>query len=391
MEDPKNFAIDSNAYNNYYNQTDNNYDLNQDKNVTAKAKEIMKNFRNQYLSNIDSNERILNTDINQMPQNYPGYQMLSAQNKAREDLNSYDFYFGSSRGPNRNITPTRNNNFKDNTEHNIDLMNLENAKLKKHLKELEIENKNLQNRLNNNNNNYPSPIILKDNNNFNNMNSINRQEQMIRVESDNNMNINNINNNNINNLQTIPLNDKKFFEESIESIIKTNMRLGQNNNEIKKNINELKRIGNYKMGYPRKNNNYNRMNYNPNINYNYNNNYINNQNENINPYTYSNMNNNLNNNLNINNNMNNNNERILTMNDYNQLLDDYRTNKIKLENLQLEMENKKDIFNKYRMLNSNYSDLQNRNKELVLTVQKMKNDNTVLTRHIEDLNKQKKI
>ena len=40
MEDPKNYLQqgESNAYNNYYNQTDSNYDTNQEKTITNKAK-----------------------------------------------------------------------------------------------------------------------------------------------------------------------------------------------------------------------------------------------------------------------------------------------------------------------------------------------------------------
>ena len=372
MEDPKNY-VESNAYNNYYGQTDSNFDLNQEKNITNKAKEMIKTFKNQYLVSNDNNQRITTTEINQINQNYQPYQVLEVKNKAREDLNSYDYYFGSSRGGNRENTPTRNKYIDEKVEHNIDFIGQENAKLKKQVMDLMLENKNLQNKINNN---YPSPILNKDN--FSNINSINRQEQMYKPESEN-INMNNINMNLNNNMMNIPLNDKKFLEESIESIIKTNMKLGQNiqnNNDMKKNLFELKKYDNYKMGYLKKNKNYNQDNYSQN-NYNTNNYNLNNDNN----YQYSAMNNNYNNN-----------DKYLTiMNEYNQLLEDYKSNKLKLEKLQQDLESRKNINSKYKALNNNYIELQNRNKELVITIQKMKNDNTVLTHHIEELNKQKKL
>ena len=86
MEDPKNY-VESNAYNNYYGQTDNNYDLNQEKNITNKAKEMIKTFKNQYLVSNDNNQRITTTEINQINQNYQPYQVLEVKNKAREERN----------------------------------------------------------------------------------------------------------------------------------------------------------------------------------------------------------------------------------------------------------------------------------------------------------------
>ena len=369
MEDPKNFVNqpELNAFNDYYSQTDSNYDPNREKNITNKAKETIKNFKNQYLMTNDNNQRILPTEINQNQnaQNY-SYQILPMSNKVREDMNSYDYFFGGNKNGNRSITPSNNKNEMRNekVEHNIDLISQENNKLKKQVMDLVLENKNLQNKINNN---YPSPILVKDNN-FNNFNSINRQEPFFKTESENNMNFNNIMN--------VPLNDKKFLEESIESVIKTNMKLGQNNNEMKKNLYELKKYGNYKMGSKRTPN-YKQNNYNMN-NYNFNNMNIN---SNENNYPYSNYNQNINNN----------NEKYFSIiNDYNQLMESYKAAKIKNDSLQQELENRKGLANKYRILSNNYLDLQNRNKELIITIQKMKNDNSVLTRHIDNLNKQKK-
>ena len=88
MEDPKNFVNqpELNAFNDYYSQTDSNYDPNREKNITNKAKETIKNFKNQYLMTNDNNQRILPTEINQNQnaQNY-SYQILPMSNKVRED------------------------------------------------------------------------------------------------------------------------------------------------------------------------------------------------------------------------------------------------------------------------------------------------------------------
>ena len=60
-----------------------------------------------------------------------------------------------------------------------------------------------------------------------------------------------------------------------------------------------------------------------------------------------------------------------------------------MENLEYELQNNKGFANKYRILNNNYNDLKNRNKELIIMVQKLKNDNTILSQHIDELTKQK--
>ena len=103
MEGPKNYEDigESNAFNNYLSQTNSNYDTDQQKNITNKAKEMIKSFKNQYFINNDNTQRELTTEVNQIPKNYPSFQKLPIQNKAKEDLNSYDYYFSSSRGGNR--------------------------------------------------------------------------------------------------------------------------------------------------------------------------------------------------------------------------------------------------------------------------------------------------
>ena len=365
MEDQKNFGnkTESNIYNNYYSQTDSNIDINQERNITNKAKEMIKSFKNQYLSNIEKSPQICPTEINQNSQNYKSYQLLPGANKAREELNSYDYLFSSNKGVNPNLTPTKNKYQYEKPIPNVEIMSRENAKLKNQLMDLVIENKNLKNRINNN---FPSPLLIKDN--FSGMNSFNMQNQVYRGESDNNMEMNKNRN--------APKTDKRFMEESIESVIQTNTRLGGNNNiEIKRNYNIKKYGNNSNMGFAKSNTNFNTSSFNSN---NYNPNNINiNPNENINAYA------------NFSNNYINGKYYDL-LNDYNQLLEEYKNNKNKLVNLQGILENQKGLSNKYRILNNNYIDLQNRNKELIITIQKMKNDNSVLQRHIGELNKKTK-
>ena len=374
------FQTKPNEYNNYYNQTDNNLERSQDKNITNKAKELIRTFKNQYLiNNKDNNQRILTTEINQIPQNYTSNQLFPDSNRPKYDINSYEYNFNNNLGIEQN-TPIKQNYMNN----NIDIMNQENAKLKKQLIDLLLENKNLQNKINNNITSYPSPIL------FNNDNFI-RPERNFRAESETNINI--YSNNNMLNM---PPSDKKFLEESIESIIKTNMKYPQKN-ERKSTTSDINRN---KKAFIRDNNTYKtNTNFNPSnlnaknfniTNYNYQpNSSKKNKNENIYNKTY---NNNINTNLNnINSNLDNNNDKFLTiMNDYNQLLEDFKSNKMKLDSLQHELEIKKNISNKYKALNNNYIELQNRNKELIITIQKMKSDNTVLTKHIEDLNKLKR-
>ena len=230
------FQTKPNEYNNYYNQTDNNLERSQDKNITNKAKELIRTFKNQYLiNNKDNNQRILTTEINQIPQNYTSNQLFPDSNRPKYDINSYEYNFNNNLGIEQN-TPIKQNYMNN----NIDIMNQENAKLKKQLIDLLLENKNLQNKINNNITSYPSPIL------FNNDNFI-RPERNFRAESETNINI--YSNNNMLNM---PPSDKKFLEESIESIIKTNMKYPQKN-ERKSTTSDINRN---KKAFIRNNNTY---------------------------------------------------------------------------------------------------------------------------------------
>jgi hypothetical protein len=246
-------------------------------------------------------------------------------NKAREELKDYDLYFGS--GKNKNT--------------DFDYINQENNELRKQIMELISENKNLQNKINNDNNiDY-----------INNLNTIDNKPERDNIIKDNNN----------------PLKD--YMEESIESIIKTNAKRSSNKYKNYQSISSIDRkinsVDNKKKF--KKNRLYE-------LNYDYNDNKLNNNNHKII----------------INNNDNNDGQYLNVINNYNLLLESYNKNKKKLENLQRELENKKIELNKYQGLNNNYSDVQKRNKELAITVQKMKNDNIILTQHIEELSKQKK-
>ena len=279
----------SNFYQDYI-RTENNYDFNQNKIITNRAKEIIKNFRKQHKlekANNNNEQRTLPTDINQLS---------TSQKKAKEELKAYDYYIRGKE--NIKELPSQNNNIiNELPKQNTNLMNQENEKLKKQVMNLINENNNLKTKINNNN----------------------RQ---------------NIISNNPN--ENIQRNDKIFLEESIESMIKSNMRPYQNNNNarFKNNINSM---NNNRNVYPNSSNSYNIENYN--------------------------MNNNLNTNFN--------NEKYLNIvNDYNNLLKQYNNIKFKFESLQNEMINNKGLSNRYRILNNNYIELQKRNKELIILVQK---------------------
>ena len=124
------------------------------------------------------------------------------------------------------------------------------------------------------------------------------------------------------------------MEESIDNMIKSNIRPWKNSNDNRMKINTNNSTNN-KIIYQQRNPNY----YNG-----------------INITNYD-----LNNNINLNN------EKYSNiMNDYNQLLKEYRNIKFKYESLQHEYQNNKSIANKYRILNNNYNDLQNRTKELII-------------------------
>lgn len=343
-----------NNYPNYYNQTDNINSMNE-------AKKMIKSFRNQFLNNNEKAQKVISTEDNIQGSKIPASYGLSLNNKEREEFNDYDYFFGSGRKQNLN-SPIRNQiieNQNDNFSPDLELIDQENKKLRRQIMDLVNENQALQNKINNNNIDY-SPILFSDNR-LNNFQSIEKPEKVMILEKTNNnlnkmnnikiMNNNILNNNNIeNNPVNVPLADQKFMEESIASIIKTNMNLDSNKKEkSKKNSQKIKKVGG---GNTKDNKIYIR-------------------------------NNNYNNNINFD-------EYLKVINNYNQLLEDYNNVKIKYENLQKEVDNKKAQSNKYQTLNSNYSDLQKRNKELVITVQKMRSDNIILTKHIEEMGKHKK-
>ena len=359
---------DTNAFNNYYNNTDNNFERNQDKNISNNAKELIKNFKNQYLTNNSINQRIFTTEINQDSQNYSN-PIQHESNKAREIINTNDFYLNHGVEIDTNMTPMKNNYIND-----VNLVGQENIKLEKQAVGLVLENQNLQNKTNEN---FPININENNTNYYRTITPINRHEKNFREKIDNNFNFNNNYKNNMifnnnNNSINMPLNDKKFMEDSIESIIKTNMKFPQNNNDISNKTFDIKK---YDKRNPKSNKNSN-----INLN-NYNTNTYNIKKDNI----YSTLTNDYNNN-----NYNKDDKYLTIMNEYNQLLDDYKINKVKLDTLKQELENKKGLSNKYKNLKNNYIELQNRNKELIITIQKMKNDNTILTKHIEELNNKKK-
>ena len=134
MKSQNNYIMqaDTNVFNNYYNNTDNNYELNQEKNITNNAKELVKNFRNQYLTNNNNNQRIYTTEINQDSQNYISNPILYESNKTQENINTNNYYLNQGiggiggMGPNNSMTPVKNNFIND-----VDSVGQENAKLKK--------------------------------------------------------------------------------------------------------------------------------------------------------------------------------------------------------------------------------------------------------------------
>ena len=164
------------------------------------------------------------------------------------------------------------------------------------------------------------------------------------------------------------------------------MRLGHNANEIKKNLHELKKHGNCRT-YAQKNykkNNYKANNYNTKFSAFH----FTLNNENIYPRSSNSIK--RYNNMKLNNNIND--EKYLNLiGEYNILIEEYKINKNNLQNLQQELESRKGLLNKFREINNKYIDLQNRNKDLVIIIQKKKNNNSMLTMHIEDLNRKKKI
>ena len=205
MDSQKNNIIKTNKNNFQYNRQ-NNYDLERNRNITNRARQLIQNFKKQHNINIPSNnydnQRILNTDINNI--NMDMNQLSTSQKKAKEELKTYDYII---RGEGKEVKPsTQNNNLVNEIPvQNMDMVNQENAKLKKQYMNLILENNNLKTKVNFNNSN-----ISKNN-------------------LENNINVNNISNNNM------PMNDKIFLEESMESMIKSNMRSNPKNDFQKNN------------------------------------------------------------------------------------------------------------------------------------------------------------
>jgi hypothetical protein len=131
-------------------------------------------------------------------------QLSTSQKKAKEELKTYDYII---RGEGKEVKPsTQNNNLVNEIPvQNMDMVNQENAKLKKQYMNLILENNNLKTKVN-----FNSSNISKNN-------------------LENNINVNNISNNNM------PMNDKIFLEESMESMIKSNMRSNPKNDFQKNN------------------------------------------------------------------------------------------------------------------------------------------------------------
>ena len=370
------YPIESNNRKNYYPRSDNNFNMNKEQNVMNKAKESIKTFKNQFLGLNENNMRNITTEANIINQNNQvPYYPLSEMNKEREELKDYDLYFGSGMNKNKN-SPIKDKNQEEqnlNINNDYDFINQENIELRKKIMELTSQNNNLKNKINNENIDYLS--------NFNSID--NKPEYIVKAERDNNINDFNINNNNNNNINinnnnnnkysvnTVPFKDQKFMEESIESLLKTNFKKGTNkyqNNQRSSLERKINSVDNKNLQKFKKNNIYE-------LNFDYNDDKYNNNIRKIN----------------VNNDDNNNEDQYLnTVNNYNQLLENYNKYKKKVENLQKELEARKINLNKLQILNNNYLDLQKRNKELTITIQKMKTDNIILTQHIEELNKQKK-
>ncbi len=164
-----------NDINNYYNHSDNLFYLNKGKNVMNKAKESIKSFRSQFLINNENNnnnkgiaaseENLINPNIQ-----FPPYYPLSEMNKAREELNDYDLYFGSTANINKN--------------NEYDNINQENNELRKKIMDLVSENKNLQNKINGNNNNNNDNFIDY----LNNLNTIENKPERDNITNNENNN-----------------------------------------------------------------------------------------------------------------------------------------------------------------------------------------------------------
>ncbi len=238
-ENIENFAIEPI---NLLNNNINNINSNQNKTTTTNEKDALNIFSNGTLVDKNNNQNI---------------QILSTE---EQEIINQNF-------PENNIGGV-------NTEYNnnYDIINQENSNLRRQIMELEAENQNLQIQINNQEN-YP---LLNNNinptNNRNSQNSFfnNKSEQIMKIENDNFINLNNAINNNIINA---PYKNQKFVQDSIETIIKTNMILGSNKkNNSNKKIN-IKNYNSHTSSYTLKNNpNYNISSYEPKTTSNNNNN-----------------------------------------------------------------------------------------------------------------------
>ena len=317
-------------------------------------------------NDINIDQEVINQDKGPINSFHNQYSLEQNNDKNIEEININTNIINNGYDSNSCMKFNQPNKFNNN---NYDKVNLENQNLKKQLIELMSENQNLQTQINNHDYEY-SPFYTDDNSNkynyinnkqmYNmNLNSYDKFEQEMKLENDNDINFNNI--------MTPSYKNQKYVDDSIESIIKTNMNLSPKNKS--KNI--------YKKNFIRNPNNnihtriskpqYNIITYEPIIPQNF---------KNIKIKT---------------NKKNDIAEYFTNIDEYNELLEDYHKTKIKLESLKKEIEVKKSNSSKYKKLESNYKDLQKRNKDLVITIQKMKSDNLILTQYIDDLIKKKKI
>ena len=153
MDSQKNNIIKTNKNNFQYN-IQNNYDLERNRNITNRARQLIQNFKKQHNINIPNNnydnQRILNTDINNV--NMDMNQLSTSQKKAKEELKTYDYII---RGEGKEVKPsTQNNNLVNEIPvQNMDMVNQENTKLKKQYMNLILENNNLKTKVNFNNSN----------------------------------------------------------------------------------------------------------------------------------------------------------------------------------------------------------------------------------------------
>lgn len=188
-------------------QNDNDIEINNDINIIQNQKEI---------NQANNTDNLFNNQ--------------SQPDKNDEEININTNIINNEYNPNSGI----NINEKNKLNFNYDIVSLENQNLKKQIIELMSENQNLQKQINNQDSEYTpySPYHTEDNirisymNNNNqiinpNLYSNDRFEQGMKMENDNDINFNNIMNPSYKN--------QKYVDDSIESIIKTNMNLSPKN------------------------------------------------------------------------------------------------------------------------------------------------------------------